>query len=441
MKRFAYELLPAWLLIGVLALIVVHAPLTIALGSLWPEIATPIKAWKELLIGLAGVLVAIRMTQKGHWQQLRYDYLGWAILAYWGLHIGSLAWSDASWQSVAAGLLIDLRYLVFAACIYHFILMYPNYAPRFINASVVGAVIVVGFAALQLVLPADALKYIGYSDATIAPYLTVDKNPDYVRLNSTLRGPNPLGAYAVIVVAAAASFITTRRYKRASRQLRVGAVSLLGFGSLALWMSYSRSALVAGIVAVALVLFVRYSGLLSARVWAALAAIVLAVGAMGYLIRDTTFVQNVVLHDNPTTGAAVDSNEDHASSLQEGFERALRQPFGAGVGTTGSASLYGDEGLIIENQYLMIAHEVGWLGLVLFMAVYVTFLRRVWQYRADWLALGIWASGIGLGLIGLLLPVWADDTVSLIWWGMAALVMARGERYESTTDKKAKRTT
>jgi len=441
MKRFAYEQLPAWLLIGVFGLIVIHAPLTVAIGTLWPDIATPIKAWKEVLIGLAGVLVAIRMTQRGHWQMLRYDYLGWAILAYWGLHIGSIAWTDASWQSIAAGLLIDLRYLVFAACIYHFVLMYPKYIPRFIKVSVVGAAIVVGFAALQLVLPADALKYIGYSDSTIAPYLTVDKNPDYVRLNSTLRGPNPLGAYAVIVVAAAASFIGSKQYKFGSTRLKTYGISLLGLGSLALWMSYSRSALVAGMVAVALVLFVRYSGRLSAKVWAVIVAAVLAVGAMGYLIRDTTFVQNVVLHDNPTTGAAVDSNEDHASSLQEGLMRALDQPFGAGVGTTGSASLYGNEGLIIENQYLMIAHEVGWLGLALFMIIYLTFLRRIWHYRADWLALGIWASGIGLGLIGLLLPVWADDTVALVWWGLAALVMARGELHESTTDKKAKRTT
>lgn len=216
---------------------------------------------------------------------------------------------------------------------------------------------------------------------------------------------------------------------------------MLGFGSLALWMSYSRSALVAGIVALGLVLFVRYSGRLSARVWAVIGAALLVAGVFGYLIRDTNFVQNVVLHDNPTTGATVDSNEDHASSLQEGFDRALRQPFGAGVGTTGSASLYGNEGLIIENQYLMIAHEVGWLGLALFMVIYLTFLRRIYRYRADWLALGIWASGIGLGLIGLLLPVWADDTVALVWWGLAALVMARGELYGTTSDKKAKRTT
>ena len=94
---------------------------------------------------------------------------------------------------------------------------------------------------------------------------------------------------------------------------------------------------------------------------------------------------------------------------------------GAGIGSTGSASLLGTEPVIIENQYLMIAHEVGWLGLALFAVLYTYILWRLWQYRRDWLALGLWASGIGLAIIGLLLPVWVDDTVSIVWWGLAAV--------------------
>ena len=34
-------------------------------------------------------------------------------------------------------------------------------------------------------------------------------------------------------------------------------------------------------------------------------------------------------------------------------------------------------------------------------------LKRLWLVRKDWLALGVLASGIGLAMIGLLLPVWA----------------------------------
>ena len=94
-------------------------------------------------------------------------------------------------------------------------------------------------------------------------------------------------------------------------------------------------------------------------------------------------------------------------------------------------------GPIIENQYLFIAHEVGWPGLALFVALFVMILVRLWKFRSDWLALGVLASGIGLALIGLLLPVWADDTVSIIWWGLAGLAI--GGTYGRTVNKTTKR--
>jgi hypothetical protein len=33
------------------------------------------------------------------------------------------------------------------------------------------------------------------------------------------------------------------------------------------------------------------------------------------------------------------------------------------------------------------------------------------------------ASGLAMLVIGLLLPVWADDTVALVWWGMTGGVL------------------
>ena len=89
----------------------------------------------------------------------------------------------------------------------------------------------------------------------------------------------------------------------------------------------------------------------------------------------------------------------------------------------------------------MIAHESGWIGLILYLWIFIIFLVRSWHRRRDWLEETVFASGIGLALIGLLLPVWADDTVAIIWWGLAAIALAKGELYERTTNKKAKRTT
>lgn len=115
----------------------------------------------------------------------------------------------------------------------------------------------------------------------------------------------------------------------------------------------------------------------------------------------------------------------------------LRQPFGGGVGSTGSASLEGDSPLIIENQYLFIAHEAGWVGLLVFIYIFFAVMNRAWHRRTDWLALAVFASGIGLGLIGLLQPVWVDDTVSIIWWGLAAIAIVGGKNDRKTSKQKA----
>lgn len=434
MKRFLFEYFPAWLLLVVFTFIVIHAPLTVYVGSLFPDLATIVKGWKEVLIAIAGILIGIKMTQTGQWRTLRYDFLGWAIIGFWGIHIGSLAWTGASFDAMVAGLLIDLRYTVFAAAVYHFLILYPKYRQSFLRVGVVGAVIVLGFAVMQLFLPADVLRVIGYSDSTISPYLTVDKNPDFVRISSTLRGPNPLGAYAIVVLSIVAAYLVRRRHMFSQKSKEAGLWALAVAGAIALWVSYSRSALVAGLMAIALVLIVRYGGTMRKQLVIGSAVLLVLAGVGLFAAKDTLFVQNVILHNNPTTGAAIDSNSGHATSLQEGIARVAKEPLGAGVGSTGSASLLGDDPLIIENQYLMIAHEVGIIGLVFFMTIYVTFLRRIWQQRSDWVALGVWASGIGLGLIGLLLPVWADDTVSLVWWGLAALVLAKEEYRGPTTD-------
>ena len=58
------------------------------------------------------------------------------------------------------------------------------------------------------------------------------------------------------------------------------------------------------------------------------------------------------------------------------------------------------------------------------MWLFVEVMRRLWQRRVGALALGTFAAGCGLAVIGLLLPVWTDDTTSIVWWGLAAVAIA-----------------
>ena len=434
MKLLLLEKLYVWLLAVIFAGIVVHAPLSVWLGSIWPENELIFKVWKEIVMLLAAGMAIGVITRRKLWSELARDRLFWLMSAYAGLHVLLLIVFRLSPEAMLAGLAIDLRYILFFALLYIALKALPQYRQLFLTIGVIGAFMVVGFATLQLFLPRDILVHIGYGENTIAPYLTVDKNYDFVRVNSTLRGPNPLGAYAGMVLAMIAAVLArTKVWLTVKYRWIIAILAICGI--VALWISYSRSAWVGAAIAVGSVLVITAARKLPRWSWiAALGVIGALVGGL-LVARESSFVSNVLLHENPEGGSTISSNEQHAESLGIGLERLIQQPFGAGVGSTGSASLYTDHPIIIENQYLFIAHETGWFGLLLFMAIFVTIIARLWKGRREWLSLGVFASGVGLAIIGLLQPVWVDDTVSIVWWGLAAIALAGGKNATATKQK------
>lgn len=416
--------------------IVVHAPLSVAFGTLFPGWELVIKSWKEILLLVAMFLALGIVTKRRLWTELAGDWVFRLIVAYGALHILLAVFIPSSSVALFAGLAIDLRYVLFFALVYVLIKVAPQYSRLFICIGVAGAIIVVGFAGIQLFLPPDFLSRIGYGPHTIMPYLTVDKNPDYIRINSTLRGPNPLGAYAGMVLALLTAAVLRTKWWVNSRTIVAGVTAFAVCSLLALWNSHSRSAWIGAVLAVGIVLAATILRKLSRKTWIITSAIVFALVGALVVGRDSSFVSNVFLHENPSGGSQISSNDGHAESLQDGVNRFIHRPFGAGIGSTGSASLQGESPVIIENQFLFIAHETGWLGLILFLAIFVIIMLRLWQKRKDWLALGVFASGVGLSVVGMLLPVWADDTVSIVWWGLAAVALVGGKNERKKTKQK-----
>ena len=423
MKTRFIERIYIGILLTIFIGIVVHAPLSVWLGTMMPGYELLIKSWKELLMVVATPLGLILVSRHHLWSELWQDWLFRAVVAFAALHIILLAIIWNGLNPALAGLSIDLRWLLYFGLVYVALRIWPSYRTIFLKLGMIGALIVGVFALLQVfVLPRDVLASIGYNkDATIAPYLTVDKNPDYVRINSTLRGPNPLGAYAVVIlgILMAGALLASKQHKG----YKFGAFVISAGMAAALWASYSRSALGAFVVTVGIIIAVTIGRKLSRKWWIGLAILICAIGGSLVVGRSSEFVSNVLLHENPTGGSAISSNEGHASSLVDGFTRMIHQPLGGGVGSTGSAALYGDRPLIIENYYLFVAHEVGWVGIVLFVTIFGLVLVRLWKLHHDYLALGLFASGISLALVGLIQPVWADDTVAIVWWGLAAIAI------------------
>ncbi|OGL32336.1 hypothetical protein A3F64_03240 [Candidatus Saccharibacteria bacterium RIFCSPHIGHO2_12_FULL_42_8] len=372
---------------------------------------------------LAVPFVLFLVYKEGLMNQFTRDRLLQLIGFYALLHIVLLLYFQTDAYQKAAGLAIDLRYLLFFTLVFCIVVLWPKTRHIFLKVGIVAAAISITFALLQAtLLPHDILKYIGYSDSTIATYQTVDKNSDYIRVNGTFRGPNPLGAYVGVVLSLL--FAWAAAHKKKAREHKW---LLVGTGILAatvLWASYSRSAFLALFVGFVAIIFISFKNKINLRNILIFSTFIFMIVSSIVILRDSSLVQNVILHDNPTTGSSVDSNTAHVDSLDQGLERVILQPFGAGIGSTGSASLNSENPLIIENQYLLIAHETGWFGLGLFLVIYLLIMQRLYSYRRDWLALGVFAGGLGLAVIGLLLPVWVDDTVSLVWFGLAAIVLA-----------------
>lgn len=438
MKHLTLANSTAWLLLIILVGLAVHTPVVVWFTSQGAPVY--VKAWKEILLSIAGVLLLVDIFRRKH-QRMFQDKFLWLIAAYVGLHFLTAAFTSAPLMSIASGLLIDLRYVAYFAIVYVFLRLHRQYRALFLKFGIIGAGIVVGFSLLQLVLPHDSLAAIGYNKSTIRPYLLLDENPAYVRMNSTLRGPNPLGAYAMMVLLGAAAYgMATGRSLRDNRKRYLHVFFAIG-GMVALWASYSRSAWLGLVVGAITLLAVRYGRGFGVRQMLAIALLVASVGLIGYAVRDTDEFKNLVLHDNPTTGAEYTSDQGHKDSLMHGIDRMIHQPFGAGIGSTGSASLATEKPLVIENQYLMVAHEVGWLGLGLFISIWLVVLWRLWKSERSWLTITMLASGVGLLAIGLAWPVLVDDPVSMIWWGLAAVALVsqvkqKGKKRGTTTNKK-----
>lgn len=421
-KFSAVEKIFTSILILIFGGIILHAPFSVFFGTLLPEYALVFKSWKEILLIIATLLAFYLLHKNKKFIILKSPIIILSII-YMIIHLTAIRWGNDI-NSIFAGLAIDLRYILFFDVVFISINLYPELKKLYLKVSFIGAILVFTFAVLQVfVLPIDILKYIGYGTDTIRPYLTVDQNYDFIRINSTMRGPNPLGAYAMMALTLLLSYFY-KKHNSTNKNQKIYLFALFIAGLIALWFSYSRSALGAMMLSGGVIfIFFVIDRKISKKLMLVLGATFLIIISSLYVFRDSHFISNVIMHNNPNDTSNINSNDGHIESLIEGSEKLLNNPLGGGVGTTGSASFFTEKPLVIENQYLFIAHEIGWLGLATFIALYSLIMINLWQNKNDWLSLGLFASGVGMFAIGMLLPVWVDDTVALVWWGFSAFSM------------------
>jgi hypothetical protein len=408
----------------ILALIPFHAFLTVWLASSAGHY-TALRLWKEVLlvVGAVGVLYLMATDAKirSHTLPRRLVQL---IMLYIVLQIGAgiiaLERDAVTAKALGYGLIVDLRFLVFFLITWAVCLRTGRLRPQWQRLVLWPAAVVVAFGLLQaFVLPRDFLSHFGYGPQTIPPYETINHDLNYVRIASTLRGANPLGAYLLVPISVLITYVV-----RGGRDWR--RLLLLAGALVVLFFSFSRSAWAGAVVSGIAVLAVGLKASRLKRVVLygggalCIVAVILAVG-----LRNNLRFENYVLHTQHHSVVASTSDQGHTSALKNGVHDLLHQPLGRGPGTAGPASVYNNgPARIAENYYIQIGQETGWPGLLLFLLINAGVGYLLWLRRQDRLALSLFASLIGLSLVNLFAHAWADDTLAYLWWGLAGMAMA-----------------
>lgn len=424
---------PAALIFIILALIPFHAFLTVWGSSLIGHY-TALRLWKEYLVVfcLIGALY-IFITDKKirelfyHSRLIQFISLFLIIELIWGIvgyHQG-----EVNKKALFYGWLSDCRYLVFFLITLIIAKKTSLLKNNTIKLIMWPALIVILFGLAQVfILPRDFLAHFGYGPNTIAPFETINHNSHYVRIASTLRGANPLGAYLLIPLSLATVLLI--------RGKKVWQMALfMAAGIIVLIFSFSRSAWLGFIVAIALSIYLGVkSKVLKRNLLLIAIGLIIIFGGLFIAERNNARFQNIIFHTQTHSSVPTTSDEAHSSALETGLKQLSKEPLGKGVGTAGPPSVYNKHPAVIpENYYVQIGLETGWLGLAVFIVINVLIIMSLWVRKADTLSLALLTSFIGIIVCNMLLEAWTDDTLCYLWWGLAGIAIAMQPKLRSTT--------
>jgi hypothetical protein len=389
--------------------------------SLW-------RLWDEVILligcGLAAVLL---WHDRLLWRRLKKMHVVWLISVYGCLEIiiglVALARHGVNAKALGYGLIVDLRFLLFFLLCLVVASKTDWFKSHWRNLLLLPALIVVVYGLIQhFFLPADFLRHFGYSLKTIVPYQTVNQNQQFIRAQSTLRGPNPLGAYLTIVLSVLTVLLF--RAKDATKRVLCSGMIVATLGLL--FFSYSRSAFVGAALAVVVIVAASLRSQRGRIFFTAAIGSVVIIGIISAVVlkQDAQF-QNIIFHTSTNSSIKTTSDKNHFAATTQALRDVIAQPLGHGPGTSGPASFYNNHpSRDPENYYLQIAEQTGWLGLVIFLLINWLIGKELWHHRRDPLALIALSSLIGILCINLLLPSWTDDTLAYIWWGIAGIALS-----------------
>jgi len=412
----------SWLLAAIIVLLPAHALLTTWAGSNFGHLDAW-RIWKEILLVLTippTLWLIWRAPELRKW--LKQSWIARLFGLYITLHLLLGAWAltqnEVNPTAFIYSLIVNLRFIGFFLLCTVIVSQNDFLRRHWQKLLLLPAAAIIIFGLIQkFLLPYDFLRHFGYGKDTIVAYQTVDSNLDYRRIQSSLRGANPLGAYLVLIIPALGLSLQKTRVWRW--------LGVLG-GLVVLFFSYSRSAWLGLVAAVASLRGVTLKTFDSSYRTIIVILLLIALLTSGLLLTNKSDdAQRTIFHTSDESVASRSSNADRLASMEAGAKDIIHQPLGRGPGTAGPASFRNDQpARISENYFLQIGQEVGVVGIVIFVAICVLVGRELWRHRSEQLASILLASLIGITFVNLLSHAWTDDTLSYLWWGLAGICLA-----------------
>ena len=472
-----------------LLLLPLHPFLSTWLTSLAPpQAGFVISAWKELILSLAAMLGLLWLLWRG--EGLRWRVLDVLIIAFVLLSLlsGVLFTGDGYPQNLAQ-VVWGAKYGLFFFVIFAIVrqLRFSPQQKRFlVGCALVPAALVIGFGFVQkVILPETFLIPFGYnSEYGITEagqglsYCHKIENrithEEFCRAQSTLSGPNQFGAYLLIVLPLLLFLAPVQR----SVWLRTLLTVVLVFGVATLFFTWSRSAWIGMLAAMAMLFIITatrpgvaiaylttfglgvlalFAPALAIEHWDELKPIALTAAVAALVVLCIFLLRNWPRRDFPRVPALVfpfflgglvavraffdtffwniilrpSSTQGHWERWGDGVYYMLQYPWGLGLGDAGPASARfarpGETGFLPESWYLQVGLESGVLGLLLFLAIIVLVGLELYRRHTP-TAHALLLALIGISTACLFLHSWESAAVALTFWLLAGIELAREDK-------------
>lgn len=189
--------------------------------------------------------------------------------------------------------------------------------------------------------------------------------PNTTQATAILAGPNQLASYLILPF-----FYLLYRFFKSKRSIFLILDSyLLIIITLAIGLTYSRSALVGLIVGAILALIYFGRGQRDKVIYCVLFIVVAITLAASYALSNGELPRDLLTHGSSFTQHLQATNGSFKTFISSGIFKII---FGFGVGSAGPVALKLG-GIVSENYYLQVCFELGILGLV----VYILFMREL----------------------------------------------------------------